>query len=140
LLPYIRWEECLPGIDELSVLEGWPSKVASNLPDGSYATKDLFEKHPTTPNAWRYYARLDDTLVLENGEKANPLIIEGVARNHPDEGEAIAFGANKDRLGLFVIRRANSATKTDEEIIDAVFQASRSATQNHHLTPISLAI
>ncbi|KJK62622.1 Male sterility protein [Aspergillus parasiticus SU-1] len=123
LLPYIRWEERFPGIYELSVLEGWPSKVASNRPDGSYATKDLFEKHPTKPNAWRYYARLDDTLVLENGEKANPLIIEGVARNHPDVGEAIAFGANKDRLGLFLVRAANAVSKTDEEIIDAVFPA-----------------
>ncbi|OGM48883.1 NRPS-like enzyme [Aspergillus bombycis] len=123
LLPYIRWEERLPGIYELSVLEGWPSKVASNCPDGSYATKDLFEKHPTKPNAWRYYARLDDTLVLENGEKANPLIIEGVARNHPDVGEAIAFGANKDRLGLFLVRAANAGSKTDEEIIDAVLPA-----------------
>ncbi|KAF7589032.1 hypothetical protein BBP40_004820 [Aspergillus hancockii] len=123
LLPFIRWEERFPGIYELSVLEGWPSKVASNCPDGSYATKDLFEKHPTTPNAWRYYARLDDTLVLENGEKANPLVIEGVARNHIDVGEAIAFGANKDRLGLFLVRAADSATKTDGEVIDAVMPA-----------------
>ncbi|KAE8148866.1 hypothetical protein BDV25DRAFT_141355 [Aspergillus avenaceus] len=122
LLPFIRWEERFPGIYELSVLEGWPSKVASNRPDGSYATKDLFEKHPSTPNAWRYYARLDDTLVLENGEKANPLVIEGVARTHPDIGEAIAFGANKDRLGLFLVCAAG-CTRSDEEIIDTVFPA-----------------
>ncbi|KAL4804262.1 hypothetical protein BDV18DRAFT_166093 [Aspergillus unguis] len=122
LLPYVRWEEQMPGIYELCVLEGWPSKVASNRPDGAYATKDLFEKHPTKENAWRYYARLDDTLVLENGEKANPLVIEGVARNHSNVGEAIAFGANRPRLGLFLIR-AEGYTGSDEQVIDSVLPA-----------------
>lgn len=36
----------------------------SNQPDGSYATKDLFLKHPTKPDAYRYIGRLDDTLVM----------------------------------------------------------------------------
>ncbi|KAL5000032.1 hypothetical protein BDV10DRAFT_183627 [Aspergillus recurvatus] len=123
LLPYIRWEEQMPGIYELCVLDGWPSKVASNRPDGAYATKDLFEKHPTKENAWRYYARLDDTLVLENGEKANPLVIEGVARNHPNVGEAIAFGSNRPRLGLFLICAEGCTDETDEQVINSVFPA-----------------
>ncbi|OOF95586.1 hypothetical protein ASPCADRAFT_507410 [Aspergillus carbonarius ITEM 5010] len=123
LLPYLRWEEQMAGIFELCVLEGWPSKVASNRPDNSYATKDLFEKHPTKANAWRYYARLDDTLVLENGEKANPLIIEGVARNDPNVAEAIAFGANKPRLGLFLVPATNSQCKTEAALIETIFPA-----------------
>jgi carbohydrate kinase (thermoresistant glucokinase family) len=123
LLPYIRWEEQpgMPGIYELCVLDGWPSKVASNRPDGSYATKDLFQKHPTTPNAWRYYARSDDTLVLENGEKANPLVIEGVARKNSNVAEAIAFGSTKPRVGLFVIPSEKCQFKTDQELIDVIF-------------------
>ncbi|KAJ5739371.1 hypothetical protein N7533_012155 [Penicillium manginii] len=123
LLPYLRWEAQpgMPGIYELCVTEGWPSKVASNRPDNSYATKDLFEKHPTTENAWRYYARLDDTLILENGEKANPLFIEGVARKNHNVAEAIAFGSTKPRIGLFIIPSDKSPFKTDEELLDAVF-------------------
>lgn len=123
LLPYLRWEEQpgMPGIFELCVLEGWPSKVASNRADNSYATKDLFEKHPSTPNAWKYYARLDDTLVLENGEKANPLTIEGVARKNPNVDEAIAFGATRPRIGLFVIPSERSPFQTDSELVDAIF-------------------
>ncbi|KAJ5156597.1 hypothetical protein N7492_009400 [Penicillium capsulatum] len=123
LLPYLRWDEQpgMPGIFELCVLEGWPSKVASNRPDNSYATKDLFERHPSTPNAWKYYARLDDTLVLENGEKANPLTIEGVARKNPNVDEAIAFGATKPRVGLFVIPSKKSPFQTDSELVDAIF-------------------
>lgn len=123
LKPYLRWEEQSPGIYELCVLEGWPSKVASNRPDNSYATKDLFEKHPTTCNAWRYYARLDDTLVLENGEKANPLLVEGVARENRNVAEAVAFGANKPRLGLFLIPAETTRFTSDMQLIDAVWPA-----------------
>ncbi|KAJ5701319.1 hypothetical protein N7488_008867 [Penicillium malachiteum] len=132
LLSYIRWKEQpgMPGVYELSVLEGWPSKVASNRPDNSYATKDLFEKHPTTPKAWRCCARLDDTLVLENGEKANPLAIEGVARKNPNVGEAVAFGSGKPCLGLFVIPSDECPFKSDDELIDAIFPISRRATRN----------
>ncbi|KAK4894351.1 hypothetical protein LTR27_007484 [Elasticomyces elasticus] len=123
LLPYLRWEEQAPGIFELCVLDGWPSKVASNRPDNSYATKDLFEKHPTTPNAWRYYARLDDTLVLENGEKANPLELEGIAKDNVNVAEAVAFGANKPRLGLFLIPSETTQCSSDDELVDQVWPA-----------------
>lgn len=123
LLPYIRWEEQTSGIFELCVLDGWPSLVTSNRPDKSYATKDLFERHPTTPNAWRYYARLDDTLVLENGEKANPLLIEGVAKNNANIAEAVVFGANRPRIGLFLIASPTTSCKTPEQLVDLIWPA-----------------
>ncbi|KAK5166578.1 uncharacterized protein LTR77_008121 [Saxophila tyrrhenica] len=120
--PYLSMELRGPNLYELVVTEGWPSKVATNRDDGSYATKDLFEPHPTLEDAWRYYARLDDTIVLENGEKANPLLVEGVLRENPHVAEAVVFGANKPRLGAFIV----PATTTDLEdaaIIDAVMPA-----------------
>ncbi|KAI5240362.1 acetyl-CoA synthetase-like protein [Aureobasidium subglaciale] len=119
LEPYLRMESRGPNLFELCVTEGWPSKVATNCEDGSYATKDLFEPHPTIPNAWRYYARLDDTLVLENGEKANPLIAEGVIRQSQHVAEAVVFGANKSQLGAFVIP-SEAAVLTEEALLDAI--------------------
>ncbi|KAI5270726.1 acetyl-CoA synthetase-like protein [Aureobasidium subglaciale] len=119
LEPYLRMESRGPNLFELCVTEGWPSKVATNCDDGSYATKDLFEPHPTIPNAWRYYARLDDTLVLENGEKANPLIAEGVIRQSQHVAEAVVFGANKSQLGAFVIP-SEATVLTEEALLDAV--------------------
>lgn len=130
LLPFLRWEEQSPGIFELCVLPGWPSKVATNRPDGSYATKDLFEQHPTSPNAWRYYARLDDTLVLENGEKANPLLLEGVAKENPNVAEAVVFGANKPRLGIFIVPAETTPCKTDYDLVDTVWPALDRANAN----------
>ncbi|THY35976.1 acetyl-CoA synthetase-like protein [Aureobasidium pullulans] len=125
LKPFLRWEEQAAGsgIYELVILKGWPSLVASNRLDDAYATKDLFQAHPTTPHAWRYYARLDDTLVLENGEKANPLFVEGVARENRNVAEALAFGANKPRIGLFLIPAESTACKTNEELVDTVWPA-----------------
>lgn len=93
--------------------------MATNRDDGSYATKDLFEPHPTIPNAWKYYARLDDTIALENGEKANPLLVEGVIRQNHNVAEAVVFGAGKPRLGAFIIP-AETSTLSDSEVIDAV--------------------
>lgn len=123
LRPYLRMEERSPGIYELCVLPGWPSKVASNRDDDSYATKDLFEPHPTIPNAWRYYARLDDTLVLENGEKVNPLLIEDVARDNPNVTDVVAFGANKSYVGVFLVPAKTSSVKSDEELVDLIWPA-----------------
>ena len=128
LEPYLKMEARGPNLFELCVMEGWPSKVATNCDDGSYATKDLFEPHPTIPNAWRYYARLDDTLVLENGEKANPLIAEGVIRQSEHVAEAIVFGANKPRLGAFVVPSATTQL-ADEALLDAVMAYVNEANQ-----------
>lgn len=57
---------------ELIVKDGWPPKIETNRPDGSYATKDLFLRHSVHPNWYKYCGRLDDTLVQVLGEKTNP--------------------------------------------------------------------
>jgi acyl-CoA synthetase (AMP-forming)/AMP-acid ligase II len=121
LKPLLKWDERYPGIYELSVKEGWPSKVISNCEDGSYATKDLFEIHPTTPDAYRYYARLDDTIILMNGEKANPLLVEGVARENALVSEAVVFGHNKPYLGLFVFPA--DANITQDQVVESLWPA-----------------
>jgi acyl-coenzyme A synthetase/AMP-(fatty) acid ligase len=119
LKPYLSMELRGSNLYELCVNQGWKSKVATNRDDGSYATKDLFEPHPTIADAWKYYARLDDTIALENGEKANPLLVEGVIRQNHNVAEAVVFGAGKPRLGAFIIP-AETSDLQDEAIIDAV--------------------
>ena len=39
-------------------------QVVSNRPDGSFATGDLYAKHPTLSETWRYHGRTDDVVVL----------------------------------------------------------------------------
>ncbi|KAL2870950.1 putative NRPS-like enzyme [Aspergillus lucknowensis] len=119
---FLRFEERFPGVYESVVLDGWPSKVMSNRPDGAYATKDLFLKHPEI-EAYKYYSRLDDTITLVNGEKVIPLDLEGRVRQLSVVADAIAFGAGKSSIGLAVIRAADAASLTDEQIIDAMWPA-----------------
>lgn len=58
-------------------------------------------------------------MALENGEKANPLLLEGVIRQNREVGEAVIFGAGKPRLGAFIIP-ATTSTLSDKEIVDGV--------------------
>lgn len=51
--------------------------VFHNLPgENPFHTKDLFTRHPTKPDLFKYYGRKDDILVLSNGEKVNPIPLE----------------------------------------------------------------
>lgn len=103
LAPYLRWIPRGPDLYECSILEGWPSKVATNQPDGSYNTRDLFEPHPTIAAAWKYVGRLDDTIVLVNGEKFNPVLLEGRIRSDPSVSEAVVFGSQRPFLGILIV-------------------------------------
>ncbi|ORY03325.1 hypothetical protein BCR34DRAFT_627348 [Clohesyomyces aquaticus] len=103
LKPFLKWIPRDPNLIERTILGGWPSKVASNMSDGSYATKGLFEPHPTIPGVWKYDARLDNTIALMNGEKYNPVMMEGRIRSHRAVTEAIFFGTGRPYLAVLVI-------------------------------------
>lgn len=121
LQPFLKWIPQGPNLYECTVLPGWPSKVASNRPDGSYATKDLFEPHPTIEKAWKYVARLDDTIVLVNGEKFNPVMMEGTIRSHKAVTETVVFGAARPYLGMLVVPSPATNGLSADEIIDQLW-------------------
>jgi acyl-coenzyme A synthetase/AMP-(fatty) acid ligase len=121
LKPYLKMELQGGDIYELVVLEGWASLVASNRPDGSYATKDLFVLHPTIPDAWKYFARKDDTIILLNGEKAVPTETEQAVRENEHVREAIMVGNSRSQLGLMVIASQEFAQMSESEIRGAIW-------------------
>lgn len=105
--------------------------MASNRPDGSYATKDLFEPHPIIEKAWKYVARLDDTIVLVNGEKFNPVMMEGTIRSHKAVTETVVFGTARPYLGMLVVPSPATQSLSSDKIIDMIWpvieQANRTA-------------
>jgi carbohydrate kinase (thermoresistant glucokinase family) len=121
LSPFLRWVQRGPKLFECTVLPGWPAKVASNQPDGSYATKDLFEPHPTIERAWKYIARLDDTIVLVNGEKFNPVMMEGKIRSHKAVTEAVIFGSGRPYLGALVVPSPSVRGMSQAQIVDSIW-------------------
>jgi hypothetical protein len=44
---------------------------------------DLYERHATKTQLWRYIGRTDDIIVLGNGEKINPVPFEKLDEGHP---------------------------------------------------------
>ncbi|KAI0931549.1 hypothetical protein AcV5_004990 [Taiwanofungus camphoratus] len=104
ILDYLMMEPRGSDTFESVVRDGWPAKIESNRPDGSYATKDLFIRHKEHPNWYKYVGRLDDTLVQVLGEKTNPVPIELAIRgNSPYVEEAIVFGAGRPQVGCLVL-------------------------------------
>ncbi|RMZ43874.1 putative NRPS-like protein biosynthetic cluster [Aspergillus flavus] len=67
-----------------------------------YRTKDLFTPHPTRPGLWKYHGRLDDVIVLSNGEKFNPTDMENIVESHPLVSRAIIIGQGRFQASLLI--------------------------------------
>ncbi|KAE8269789.1 hypothetical protein A4X09_0g2553 [Tilletia walkeri] len=87
------------GLYELVVRSGWPTKIVTNGPDGSYSTSDLYERHSTHQNLWRYCRRADDSLVLKVASSP----IEAALKASDFLSDAIVFGANRPFLGAIIL-------------------------------------
>ncbi|PNS20352.1 hypothetical protein CAC42_5802 [Sphaceloma murrayae] len=124
LKPFVKFEERGPNVFELVVLDGWPSKVMSNRPDGAYATKDLFAKHPEKEDCYKWTGRLDDTLVLLNGEKVIPIPIEHTVRQNECVAEVVVFGAGKPQTGMLIVPAID---KPSPEILEMVMPSVEAA-------------
>ncbi|KAJ7277843.1 male sterility protein-domain-containing protein [Mycena rebaudengoi] len=74
-----------------------------NLPDfKGYSTKDLFERHPTKPDLYRIVGRLDDVLIMANGEKTVPGPMEDIIMSSPYIRGAVMFGRERNQVGVLV--------------------------------------
>lgn len=122
--PYLQFEiESSRGSQDLYylvILPGLKQKVLSDRPDGSYGTKDLFQRHPTIPDLWKFAARKDDIIVMLNGEKADPIPVEDAVKVNPEVATAVAFGAGQEALGLAVIKSQLSASLSHEDFVKAI--------------------
>ncbi|CDO76173.1 hypothetical protein BN946_scf185034.g6 [Trametes cinnabarina] len=73
---FIRvFQEGLPHVFEPVVVDSptWSPNIFNTQIDGrpAYAMSDLLEEHPTKPNLYRFYGRIDDQIALSTGEKAS---------------------------------------------------------------------
>ncbi|RPB15662.1 putative NRPS-like enzyme [Morchella conica CCBAS932] len=127
---YSQWEHVTSNIYELVIKGGWPSQSLTNRPDGSYETHDLFLQHPTDPNKWKYYGRLDDTIVLSNGEKANPVTLELFVRENPYIKEGLAFGAQRPHLGMLLVPSEKAAGLSRDELVEKIWESVEAGNEN----------
>lgn len=131
--PYLLFDEITPGISELIVLSGLPSKTTSNCddPPDSFRTRDTFVKHPTIPDAWKYLGRLDDRVTLFNGEKVLPVPYEHRVRQSELVQDCLVFGVGKAFPGLLIIPSQHAADKghTAEELLELLWPIIEDANQ-----------
>ena len=68
----------------------------------SYATKDLFAKHPTLPGFFTHVGRIDDIVVFLNGEKTNPITFQIEVAQHPEVRAALLIGEQREEAALLI--------------------------------------
>ncbi|CVK95863.1 related to nonribosomal peptide synthetase MxcG [Fusarium mangiferae] len=116
----IEFENRENGLSELVVKPGWPFLIKKNREDGSYATSDLFEPHPSIPNAWRYHSRADAQITLANGKKFDPSPIEGtILASSKLLQDVLIFGSGRDYAGALLF--PSSSDISADELIDSVW-------------------
>lgn len=115
------------GTLELVCPPAWPLAVDTNRDDNSWATKDLFVKHETLKDAYQYVGRLDDVVVLENGEKVNPIAVEGEIANSAFVDSCVIFGSGRSALGAAVVPSGAAASMSEDELRSTVWTVIQSA-------------
>lgn len=92
-----------------------------------YSLNDLYVKHPTKANLWRYVGRADDVIVLSNGEKLNPTSMEGTIRQHTDVKNALVVGQARFAPAVIVeltpgaAAEVSQSKKTASEIVNDIW-------------------
>lgn len=79
------------------------------------SSHDLFSKHPTKPDLWLYRGRSDDVIGFLNGEKANPVSMEGLISSLPEVRSALVIGQGRFEAALLVEPSGGSSLSIDEK-------------------------
>lgn len=109
------------GLSELVVRPTWPHMAKRNREDGSYATADLFEPHPTIPDAWKYHSRSDSQLTLITGKKFDPAPLEAVIATSSLLSDVLIFGNGRQYPGALVFCSSNSVEMPSEDLLEALW-------------------
>ena len=103
-----------------------------NFPDiKEWRTGDLFTPHPTKTGLWRFHARVDDLILLSNGHKINPAVMESALSAHPMLSGAIVVGTGKSQPAILLELKStvpiNERHKTIELIWPVIQRANTAA-------------
>jgi hypothetical protein len=99
----IEMREYTPGLFELFLvrqpgLDTYYQGIFATFPDISeWSMSDLYERHPdpAKPFLYRYKGRKDDVIVLSNGEKVSPALMEATLNSSPLVRGAMVVGRGR---------------------------------------------
>ncbi|KIW17956.1 hypothetical protein PV08_05151 [Exophiala spinifera] len=122
-----------------AVIRRRPGNLAAvfySFPDvEEYRTQDLFTKHPSREGLWLYRGRNDDVIVLNNGEKFNPILVEKCIEEHSAVNRAVVIGQGRfQSLLLLQPEWGNWHYLSTEEFVEDVWpvvERANSLVANH---------
>ncbi|KAJ5444672.1 acetyl-CoA synthetase-like protein [Penicillium daleae] len=94
-----------------------------------YRTNDLYTRHPTNPHLWKFHGRVDDVIVLSNGEKFNPVNMEKTIEGHPLVSRAVVIGQSRFQAGLLIQPTADAPEMSHNTFIKEVWPTVQEANQ-----------
>lgn len=109
----------------------------------AYRSNDLIVRHPIKPDLFKVVGRLDDQIVLSNGEKCNPGPIEAEILKCPYVRSSVVFGRERNQTGVLIELKENlkeryyeshGRERLVEEILPYVEHANRTSPTYARLT------
>ncbi|KAI0468452.1 male sterility protein-domain-containing protein [Xylaria cf. heliscus] len=102
------------------------------FPDlAEYSPGDLISRHPKKENLWTHRGRMDDLVVLSNGEKFNPIPIEEVLRSCHYVKDVIVSGEGRFQASVLVEKDPESApSASDTDIVESLWPFVERANEN----------
>ncbi|KAJ1310584.1 hypothetical protein OPQ81_007313 [Rhizoctonia solani] len=103
----------------------------------AYRTKDLVVRHPSKPDLWKLFGRLDDQIVLHNGEKVNPGPMEAEIVKCPIVRYAVVFGRERNQTGVLIEleEHVNGIYQTKEGRVKAINEIWPFIERANHISP-----
>ncbi|KAI0546766.1 acetyl-CoA synthetase-like protein [Xylaria curta] len=116
----------LPGMFEMIVTRDDTKGAFQAIFQGNdlseFSTKDLYSKHPTKPHHWKYQGRVDDVIILSQGEKLNPVPNESLISTHPLLKSVMYVGNGKPQLAAILeLADGTSSCLDAEQVVEAVW-------------------
>ncbi|KAJ6442161.1 L-aminoadipate-semialdehyde dehydrogenase [Purpureocillium lavendulum] len=97
-----------------------------------WSTGDLYKRHPTLPDHWKFHGRADNVIVFSNGEKLNPVTLEDTVMGCSAIKGALVVGQDRFQPALILEPfdyPRNEAEKTEllQQVWPFIQEANREA-------------
>lgn len=115
----LQFEPRENGLSELVILSGWPHMAKTNREEGSFATSDLLQPHPSIKGAWKHHSRADSQITLITGKKFDPSPLESaIAASTTALSDVLIFGNGQPYPGALLFRSQSAKDLNDDGVLD----------------------
>ncbi|KAJ6011704.1 hypothetical protein N7499_013320 [Penicillium canescens] len=95
-----------------------------------YFTGDIFAQHPEKSGAWLYHGRLDDVIVLSNGEKFNPTSMEEIISSHPLVERAVILGQGRFQSSALIEPQWDIWNGQQDSLVEEIWPVIKTANES----------